>query len=229
MEEASTTSPGSTGQLTLVEAARYALLRRIAFAMRHEMVVHLQPIGMITEVIERRLKAPSPDLVQVQEGMAKINSFSRAAVHSCLDVITWLAPEPGRMVSLEEGVRECISLLRSNFSFRGFALRDELGHAPAPVPRAGLRHVLPASLLLLADSSGAPADITITAELEPARALLVLSLEPTDGPAPTTAEPPYRPLRPQEVEALAQAEGMGFARDGDTIRLTLPRVHETGA
>ena len=27
----------------LVEAARYALLRRLAFAMRHHMVVHLQP------------------------------------------------------------------------------------------------------------------------------------------------------------------------------------------
>lgn len=229
MEPATTPSSAATDQQQqLVEAARYALLRRIAFAMRHEMVVHLQPIGMITEVVERRLKAPTPDLAQVQEGVAKINGFSKAAVQSCLDVITWLAPEPGRMVALDDGVRESMALLRSSFSFRGFTLLDEVGHAPAPVPRSGLRHVLPAALLLLADTTGAPAEITVSLELEPALAHVALALEPADGPAPVPTEPQYRPLRAEEVEALARAEGMGFAREGDTIRLTLPRVHQDG-
>jgi predicted nucleic acid-binding protein len=63
-----------------VEAARYALLRRLAFAMRHHMVVHLQPIGMITEVLERRLGMPSPDLAEIHDNMDKINGLSRAAV-----------------------------------------------------------------------------------------------------------------------------------------------------
>jgi hypothetical protein len=106
----------------LVEAARYALLRRLAYAMRHHMVVHLQPIGMITEVMERRLRMPAPDIGQVHESMDKINGFSRAAVQSCLDVVSWLAPEPGVAIGLDAGVQECVAMLRSNFSFRGFAL-----------------------------------------------------------------------------------------------------------
>ena len=44
------------------EAARYALLRRLASSMRHHLVVNLQPIGMIYEVMDRRLRAPVPDL-----------------------------------------------------------------------------------------------------------------------------------------------------------------------
>ncbi len=52
----SATNPQPVGPWR-VEAARYALLRRLAFAMRHHMVVHLQPIGMSTELMERRLNA----------------------------------------------------------------------------------------------------------------------------------------------------------------------------
>ena len=47
---------------SLAEAARYALLRRLAPSMRHHLVVNLQPIGMIYEVMDRRLSAPEPDL-----------------------------------------------------------------------------------------------------------------------------------------------------------------------
>lgn len=75
------------------EAARYALLRRLAPSMRHHLVVNLQPIGMIYEVMERRLRAPQPDLANVHESAQKINGFARAALDSCLDVVTWLAPE----------------------------------------------------------------------------------------------------------------------------------------
>ena len=135
----------------LVEAARYALLRRLAFAMRHHMVVHLQPIGMVTEVMERRLQSASPDLGQMRESMIKINGYSRAAVQSCLDVVSWLAPEDGATVALDMGVDECLALLRSSFAFRGFTLKDEVGSVSLTVARAGLRNVLPACLLALTD------------------------------------------------------------------------------
>src|SRR5436190_15708158 len=78
---------------TLAEAARYALLRRLAPSMRHHLVVNLQPIGMIYEIMDRRLKAPQPDLAEVHQSAHKINGFARAALDSCLDVVSWLAPE----------------------------------------------------------------------------------------------------------------------------------------
>jgi hypothetical protein len=208
----------------MVEAARYALLRRLAYAMRHHMVVHLQPIGMITEVMERRLKQPSPDLAQVHESMAKINGFSRAAVQSCLDVVSWLAPEDGAVIALDAGVQECMALLRSNLNFRGFTLKDEVGSAPAKVVRASLRNVLPACLLALADGNPSPADIVVSAELQHAVGTVTLTLRPNDGSPGFAGDPPYRLLDWREVQALAAADGIGLERDGTQVRLSVPFV-----
>jgi hypothetical protein len=206
----------------LVEAARYALLRRLAFAMRHHMVVHLQPIGMITEVLERRLQSATPDVAHVHESMTKINGFSRAAVQSCLDVVTWLAPEESAAIALDAGVQECVALLRSSFSFRGFALKDEVGELSLPVGRAGLRNTLPACLLALTDRAGSPADVTVSARADQGRVQLSVALQPTEGPAGFAGDQPYRMLEWREVDALARAEGIGLERHGDTIRLAVP-------
>jgi hypothetical protein len=206
----------------MVEAARYALLRRLAYAMRHHMVVNLQPIGMITEVMERRLQSPAPDLAKVHESMNKINGFSRAAVQSCLDVVSWLSPEDGAVVALDAGVQECLGLLRSNFNFRGFTLKDEVGTAPMQVTRAGLRNVLPACLLALIDGASSPADVVISAELQPQQAVLSIRMRATEGAAGFAGDPPYRCPAWPEVQALAQADGIGFERDDDQVRITLP-------
>ncbi len=207
-----------------VEAARYALLRRLAFAMRHHMVVHLQPIGMITEVMERRLRLPDPDLAQVHESMDRINGFSRAAVQSCLEVVSWLAPEEGASIALDAGVRECVAMLRSNFSFRGFDLKDEVGSPAVNVPRAALRNVLPASLLALTDRAASPADVVVSAQDSAGRAVLTVSLLPTAGAAGVAGDPPYRLLDWPEVQALARAEGVALEREGRQVRLTFDRA-----
>ena len=213
--------PGATPD-RMVEAARYALLRRLAYAMRHHMVVHLQPIGMITEVMERRLQAESADLQQVHESMAKINGFSRAAVQSCLNVVSWLAPDGAAVVALDAGVSECVTLLRSGFNFRGFTLKDEVGQASVRVARAGLRNVLPACLLALTDHASSPADVVLSAQAAQDKAVLTVALRPNDGPAGFTGDTPYRLLEWGEVEALAAAEGMALERSGDTVRLAVP-------
>src|SRR3954470_1862614 len=129
------------------EAARYALLRRLSSSMRHHLVVNLQPIGMIYEVMERRLRAPTPDLAHVQESAGKINTFARAALASCVDVIGWLAPDEGVGTTLEEAARECVGLVATSFSFRGYNLRNDVGAVPGSVRRAAIRHLLTATLL----------------------------------------------------------------------------------
>ena len=205
----------------IVEAARYALLRRLAFAMRHHMVVHLQPIGMITEVMERRLRLPEPELAQVHESMSKINGFSRAAVQSCLDVVTWLAPEEGVAIALDSGVQEIVAMLRSNFNFRGFTLKDEVGAVPLEVSRASLRNVLPGVLVALTDRATSPADVVLTASADAGGAVLTVTVVPTEGPQGFAGDAPYRLLEWQEVQALAQAEGVALERDGQQARIRL--------
>jgi len=204
-----------------VEAARYALLRRLAFAMRHHMVVHLQPIGMITEVMERRLQSAAPDLAQIHESMTKINGFSRAAVQSCLEVVSWLAPEEGATVVLDGGVGECLALLRSSLNFRGFTLKEEVGGVSLPVARAGLRNVLPACLLALTDGASSPADVVLSVQPGAGQAVLTVAVRPGQGSPGFAGDAPYRLLEWHEVEALARADGIAMERTVGQVRLTL--------
>lgn len=206
----------------LVESARYALLRRLAFAMRHEMVAHLQPIGMVTELLERRLRSPAPDLSQVQEGMAKINHLSKAAVQECLDVITWLAPEPGATITVDEAVQDCMTLLRGNFSFRGLLLTTEIGGMAQPVGRAGGRMLLPAALLALTDPKEVPATVTIEARADEDVVTVDLQWRRTGGDPPLSTDLHYRRLQWPEVQALARAEDVELSFTEDAAVLAFP-------
>jgi len=199
------------------EAARYALLRRLAPSMRHHLVVNLQPIGMIYEVMDRRLKAPSPDLADVHESAHKINSFAKAALASCLDVVTWLAPDDVASTTVDAGVRECLGLVATSLTFRGYNLANEVAPMPGEVRRAALRTVLTGALIHATDSTRAPADIALSAHALPQALLLTLTLRPTDGEPSFSADPPYRPLEWADLEALAAAEGVQLTREGPLL------------
>ena len=204
------------------EAARYALLRRLASSMRHHLVVNLQPIGMIYEVMDRRLRAPVPDLAHVQDSATKINTFAKAALASCVDVVGWLAPDEAATTTVEEAARECASLLATGFSFRGYALRNEVAALPAPVRRSAIRHLLPATLIHCTDHQRAPADLVVSAAADGDGVRVSVAVRPTQGGQGVAAEANYRPIAWEDLEALAAADGARLAREGESVVLRFP-------
>ena len=215
--------PSPLSPATGAEAARYALLRRLAPSMRHHLVVNLQPIGMIYEVMDRRLRAPQPDLSQLHDSAQKINGFARAALGSCLDVVTWLAPEEGSVATVEEGVAECLGLLATSLGFRGYALRDQTGHLPRTVRRTAIRNVLTAALLHLTDELPPPGELVLQARAGATGAELLLALQPVPGEQGIYGEPGYRALEWADLQALAAAESTTLVRpDARSISLLFP-------
>jgi hypothetical protein len=205
-----------------VEAARYALLRRLAPSMRHHLVVNLQPIGMIYEVMDRRLKAPAPDLAHVQDSAGKINGFAKAALASCVDVVSWLAPDDSVGITVPEAARECATLLATSLSFRGYALRNEVGDLPGSVRRPAIRHLLAGALLHCTDHLPAPAELVLTAVPEPDAVLLRVVMRPVDGDQGMGTEANYRRVTWSDLQALADAEGVPLAREEHGLTLRLP-------
>jgi hypothetical protein len=174
--------------------------------------------------MDRRLRAPEPDLAGVHDSAHKINGFARAALNSCLDVITWLAPEEEVAISVGEGARECLSLLTTSLTFRGYAVRNEVGSADGRVRRSAIRNVLTAALIHMTDETPSPAELTLTAHEGSAATVLTLTLRPTDGDAGFPAEASYRRIDQADLEALAAAESVELARDGaQRLRLSIPR------
>ena len=208
---------------SLVEAARYALLRRLAPALRQGMVGALHPIELIAEAIDRRLQAAAvPDLEDARENLGKIKNLSRSAVHSCTNLASWLAPEDGAVTMLGEGIDECLALLKTDFGMRGFAVRNEAREIGVDVSRAALRNVLTASLIAATDSTARPADLVLTAELSQEHAVLSILVRPADGVSGFGDVAPYRRLGWDDVGALAQAESVDLLRQGDRVTMRYP-------
>lgn len=206
------------------EAARYALLRRLAPSFRHHLVVNLQPIGMIYEVMDRRLRAPAPDLAQVHDSAHKINGFAKAALVSCVDVIGWLAPDDAATTSVHDGMRECAALLATSLGFRGYALRNEAPELSGMVRRTSIRTLLTATLMHCTDHLPAPADLVLSAVAEDGWARIAVQVQGTPGDDTLRGEAGYRKLDVSDLEALAAAEGVQLTRTGERVELRLPWV-----
>lgn len=199
-----------------VEAARYALLRRLSGAMRQHMVGPLQPIGLLTQLMERRLREERPDVARLGEDLGKVQGFARTGVAANLDMVSWLAPEPGVRIALEGGARECMDLLRGDLVLRGLKLRLPEG-AGIPVARHAIRTLLSAVLLALADEARAPAELV----LRPSGARLQVQVHslPSTGAPGVPAQPSYRALDWAEVLALGEAEQVRLARSSGAVDL----------
>lgn len=204
------------------EAARYALLRRLAPSIRHHLVVNLQPIGMVYEIMDRRLRVPEPNYGEVREGAHKISGYARAALASCADVVTWLAPDPAARCTAAQGIAEVLSLIATGFTFRGFSLGEEVGEVAGEVSRSAFRNVVTGAFLWLSDEHTPPARIAIRAEGTNAALVIGLALTPTEGEPGFSSAPTYRPLTWGDLQALADADGVAVSREGAGVRISLP-------
>ena len=208
------------------EAARYAVLRRLAPSLRHHMVRPLQPIGLIYGVLHHKLAAPQPDLPSVREEADKINEFAKAALDECMDMSTWLAPEPGVLTDVASGVKECVGLLATMLHFCGFRLVNDIEEMPEQVLRDAMRMVLSAALLEMTDALREPATVTIQAQASSSEVTVLLQSRPLGEGQLDRYDDGYRPLAWGDVQALALAEQVGLSRQDGQVTLRFAIAHE---
>ena len=202
-----------------VEAARYAVLRRLAPSLRHHMVRPLQPIGLIYGVMHHKLSAAQPDLQAVRQEAEKINDFAKAAIEECMDMGTWIAPEPDVFSRIDTAVRECVGLTATMLHFCGFRLVNEVEELPAMVLRDAVRTVLSGTILAITDTLTAPATLLIRAVAGTADITLSVHIRPSGEGSVDRYDDGYRLLAWGDVQALAAAAQVGLARQDQTVTL----------
>lgn len=206
------------------EAARYALLRRIAPAMRHHLAGSMQPISMIAAILERRLQAPEPDLTVLRDNGKSISTLARSAASAAMNLITWVAPRENGVMPLAAGIDECLGMLSTDLAFRGFNVTNKVVAAELNVSVFSLRTVFTASLIALTDAALAPASIVISSEPAGEQTRVCIKVTSEDGAAPPEQAGSFRQLSWEDVQALAAAEQVSVRHSADQAEMLFNEV-----
>jgi hypothetical protein len=212
-------------QRSLARAAQHDILRRLTPPLRHDMVVHLQSLGMMAEALNARMDRGTVATEDLQASVSKLNRLSRQAVARCLEVCTWMEPAEDDTTTLRDGVAEVVRLLSTSLNFRGFDLRCEPCEGEFPVSRSAVRFLLAAAVLSLTDAAPGPGEVVVRTELASAHGVVAVEYQPhPEGTFTQLHESGEAPLAWPEVQALAMQHGVELLRNGQTIILRLPRA-----
>ena len=219
-------APPNAQPARLAESARYALLRRLAPAIRHDMAGALQPISMVAAMLEKRLQKPDPDLLALGKNVNAINALARDASLACMQLMTWLSPRLDEPTPVATGVAEAIALVATDLSFKGFVMLNQCATPDVGIAvRVGvLRGLFMAALLALTDSHPGPAHVLLNAQRDAGTVVLSIAVEPREddqievlGGMP----PPFRNLDWDDVRALAAAEAAVLVLTAHRVELRL--------
>lgn len=211
---------------SLARAAQHDILQRLAPPLRHDMVVHLQSLGMMAEALGARMERGAVAADDLQASVSKLNRLARQAVARCLEVCTWIQPAEDDSVALRDGVAEIVRLLSTSLNFRGFQLRTEPAQGEFRVSRTAVRFLLSAAILTLADAAPAPGDVVVRMEVSASHGVLAVDYlpQPAEGTFTQMHEAGEAPLSWPEVQALAAQHDVELLRKGQTVVLRLPRA-----
>ena len=210
---------------SLARAAQQDILRRLTPPLRHDMVVHLQSLGMMAEALSARMERSPVQSDDLQVSVSKLNRLSRQAVARCLEVCTWMDPGEDDTTTLREGVGEVVGLLSTSLNFRGFDLRNEAGDGEFHVSRSAVRFLLAAAILALADSATSPGEIVVRTELSSSHGVVAVDYQAQQEPTyPQLHEQGEAPLAWNEIQALAMQHDVELMRSPHGIVLRLPRA-----
>ena len=203
------------------DAARYALLRRLMPAMLHNMAGALQPIGMTAAIMEKRLQTAAPDLSAITKSSGNNKTLARDASSSFMDLMTWLAPKATRQVAVNVGIADILGMVSTELSFRGFTIINETTIVCDEVRQNILRSVFMAALLAMTDAAPSSGQVTIKAQVTNDETVLKIEFIAAGSYSLQDNLQAYRELTWDDVQFLADAEGVNFARAHNTVTLRI--------
>jgi hypothetical protein len=182
----------------------------------------LQPLSMMSTMLERRLQKPDPDLAALARNSSQLSILARDASNACMGLMTWLAPKTSDLVTVAAGIEEAAGLVMTELSFKGFTVVNQTGDVQAELPRNLTRNVFMAALMALTDAAVAPANVILAAQLVDNELVLMISIQPVQGELLPEGAPSYRNLEWEDVQALAEVESVRLTHTADRVELHCP-------
>ena len=210
-----------------VEAARYALFRRILPVLRHGLVGELQSVQFAVNLAKRSFDRGNR-MSETQDAIGRISEQAHAAVGRGQALTDWLRPDQNATTTVGEAVHACLDLVGTEWSLRGIEVNASVPAANEVVKAAAFRELLASMLVAIGDAAPGAADVTLTVRKRGAYAMVSLRARasPRDGDGARVSL--YRDVRWTDVGALARAHGISWARRGDHAIARIPLVERRG-
>jgi len=202
------------------EAARYALLRRLAPAIRHDMAGGFQPVTMLATIIEKRLLTASPDMPTLIKNSGEMRTLAIAATHSNLDLMGWMVVNP----------EDVLHLVMTELSFRGLKFVNQTEGMTTDVALHHVHGAFVAVLLALTDAVASTANVLITAAQEGQDMLVKIMLADVGATSDVSTSreefhiglAAYRKIDWDDVQAIADVDGLHIKHEAGSVILRLP-------
>lgn len=228
------TAPSVTAdplQDRLAEAACYAVLRRVAPVLRHDIAGLMQPVSMLMMVLQRRVQMPEPDLQAIVKNVASVSTLTKEATTGCMNAMGWMASRDDTGVNLRSSLDEAIKLLAMELSASGLEISNGVSEDAPAVPQGFFRNVLVGALLAFCDqrTGGGTLQASLEAEAgnshDTARLTLRMRHDPATGlPGSPEVDRKSRRIDWADVEAMARTYGASMSRGEGWLSLDLPRA-----
>ena len=214
------------------DAAAYAVLRRLAPAIRHQMAGSFQPVTMLAAVIEKRLRAVTVDVPGLIKTSSDVRAMATNATRSSLDLLGWLSPDSAARVPLNTAIDDAMHLVATELSFRGFKCINQTDGVATEVALIHMRGVFVTALLALTDEADSPANVLLTAQSEVNGVAVTLALAPINTASGADAKPEvfqpaaaaYRKIDWPDVQSVAAAHGVHVERSMHAVLLRIPHA-----
>lgn len=182
----------------------------------------LQPLGMMSAILERHLQKPDPDLAALARQSSQLTRLARDASNNCMGLMTWLSPNTSDMVTLAAGIEEAVELVMNELMFKGFTVVNQTRDVQTNLPRSLTRNVFVAALMALTDTATAPANVVLAAQLADSDLVLTISIQPLQGELLPGGDVSYRNIEWEDVQALAVVESVRIVYTADRAELHCP-------
>jgi hypothetical protein len=228
--------PAASGHLQqrLAEAACYAVLRRVAPALRHDVAGFMQPVGMLMMVLQRRVQMPQPDMEAIAKNVTSLSTLTKEATTGCMNAMGWIASREDTGIGLHQGVDDAIKMLAVDLSGRGLQIVNGVAEAAGNVPQSLLRSVFMGALLAFCDQPEVSGILHVALQDESANASASrrLTLRVLPGGVATSLSPAdhlhkFRNIDWADVEAMAGVAGLAMERGDGWLAIDLPKAGES--
>lgn len=215
----------------LAEAARYAILLRVAPALRHDVAGLMQPVGMLTKILQRRVQMTEPDLQEITKNLATVGGLVKEATAGCMSAIGWMISGEDTPFNLRSGVNEAVKLLQRELFLADMAVLNDIFDEQASVPQSFVRSAVMGALLAFCDqrTTGHTLQLTLepTSGSSDASGALLLRMLPGEAlnePVSKASQDKFRKIDWDDVEAMAGSFNVTMARGEGWLRLGLPKT-----